>query len=86
MVILGGRRREPPSHAQNRGRREGKGSEEGRPGAGQGCKGGKDRRKDRARGQADQAIAESEALKPVARLEDLHVWIMEKTKTTKKGS
>ena len=36
--------------------------------------------------QADQAIAESEALKPVARLEDLHVWIMEKTKTTKKGS
>ena len=37
-------------------------------------------------GQADQAIAESKALKPVARLEDLHVWIMEKTKTTKKGS
>jgi len=25
-------------------------------------------------------------LKPVARLEDLHVWQMEKTKTTKKGS
>jgi hypothetical protein len=36
--------------------------------------------------QADTALAESEALKPVARLEDLHVWQMEKTKTTKKGS
>ena len=37
-------------------------------------------------GQADKALAKSEALRPVARLEDLHVWIMEKTKTTKKGS
>jgi hypothetical protein len=37
-------------------------------------------------GQADTALAEYKALKPVARLEDLHVWIMEKTKTTKKGS
>ena len=36
--------------------------------------------------QADEVIAESEALKPVARLEDLTVWQMEKTKTTKKGS
>ena len=36
--------------------------------------------------QADTALAESKALKPVARLEDLHVWQMEKTKTTKKGS
>ena len=35
---------------------------------------------------ADTALAESRALKPVARLEDLHVWQMEKTKTTKKGS
>ena len=35
---------------------------------------------------ADTALAESKALKPVARLEDLHVWQMEKTKTTKKGS
>jgi hypothetical protein len=37
-------------------------------------------------GEADQALAESEALKPLARLEDLHVWQMEKVKTTKKGS
>ena len=36
--------------------------------------------------QADIILAESKALKPVARLEDLHVWQMEKTKTTKKGS
>ena len=36
--------------------------------------------------QAYTALAESKALKPVARLEDLHVWQMEKTKTTKKGS
>jgi hypothetical protein len=36
--------------------------------------------------QADTALAESKALKLVARLEDLHVWQMEKTKTTKKGS
>ena len=36
--------------------------------------------------QADTALAESKALKPVARLEDLTVWQMEKTKTTKKGS
>ena len=35
---------------------------------------------------ADHAIAESKALKPLARLEDLHVWQMEKVKTTKKGS
>lgn len=36
-------------------------------------------------GQADKALAESEALKPVARLEDTNVWVMEKVKTTKKG-
>jgi len=36
--------------------------------------------------QADTALAESKALKPVARLEDLTVWQMEKTKTTKMGS
>jgi hypothetical protein len=35
--------------------------------------------------EADKARVESEALKLVARLEDLNVWIMEKTKTTKKG-
>lgn len=37
-------------------------------------------------GQADKALAESKALKPVARLEDTNVWVMEKVKTTKKGS
>jgi hypothetical protein len=36
--------------------------------------------------QADQALAESKALKRQARLEDLHVWAMEKVKTTGKGS
>lgn len=36
--------------------------------------------------EADKARSEAVALKPVARLEDLNVWIMEKTKTTKKGS
>ena len=36
--------------------------------------------------EADQALAESEELKTQARLEDLHLWQMEKVKTTKKGS
>jgi len=36
--------------------------------------------------EADKARSEAVALRPVARLEDLNVWIMEKTKTTKKGS
>jgi len=36
--------------------------------------------------EADQALAESEELKPQARLEDLHLWQMEKIKTTKKGA
>ncbi len=36
--------------------------------------------------EADKALAESDALKDLARLEDLHVWEMEKVKTTKKGS
>ncbi len=36
-------------------------------------------------GEADKALAESKALKNQARLEDLHVWIMEKVKTTRKG-
>jgi len=36
--------------------------------------------------EADKARSEAVALRPVARLEDLSVWIMEKTKTTKKGS
>jgi len=30
--------------------------------------------------------AEAEALKEAARLEDLSIWVMEKAKTTKKGS
>ena len=37
-------------------------------------------------GQADSLKAEAEALKGAARLEDLSVWVMEKAKTTKKGS
>jgi hypothetical protein len=37
-------------------------------------------------GQVDVLRVEAEALKGAARLEDLHVWIMEKTKTTEKGS
>lgn len=37
-------------------------------------------------GRADQALAESEALKSLARLEDLSVWEMRKTKNSKKGS
>jgi hypothetical protein len=36
--------------------------------------------------EADKALTEAVTLRPVARLEDLTVWIMEKTKTTKKGS
>ena len=37
-------------------------------------------------GQADDLKVEAEALKGAARLEDLHLWQMEKVKTTKKGS
>lgn len=37
-------------------------------------------------GQADELKAKAEALKGAARLEDLHLWQMEKVKTTKKGS
>jgi len=43
----------------------------------------------KARTQEDRAAslqAEVEALKGAARLEDLSVWVMEKAKTTKKGS
>lgn len=36
--------------------------------------------------EADKARSEAMALRPVARLEDLTVWQMEKVKTTKKGS
>ncbi len=36
--------------------------------------------------EADRLKTEAAALKGTARLEDLHVWVMEKTKTTKKGS
>ena len=35
---------------------------------------------------ADMLKAEAEALKGAARLEDLHLWQMEKAKTTKKGT
>ena len=35
---------------------------------------------------ADMLEAEAEALKGAARLEDLHLWQMEKTRTTKKGT
>jgi hypothetical protein len=36
--------------------------------------------------QVDELKAEAEALKGTARLEDLTIWVMEKTKTTRKGS
>jgi len=36
--------------------------------------------------QADELKAEAEALKGAARLEDLNLWQMEKSKTTKKGT
>jgi hypothetical protein len=36
-------------------------------------------------GQAASLQADAEALKEAARLEDLHIWQMEKVKTTKKG-
>jgi hypothetical protein len=36
--------------------------------------------------EADKARAEALALKPLAKLEDLSLWQMEKTKDTKKGS
>jgi hypothetical protein len=36
--------------------------------------------------EADRALAESEELKTLARLEDLHLWHMEKVRTTKKGA
>jgi hypothetical protein len=36
--------------------------------------------------EADMARSEAVALRPVARLEDTNVWVMEKVKTTKKGS
>ena len=35
--------------------------------------------------QAGELMAEAEALNGTARLEDLHIWQMEKAKTTKKG-
>ena len=37
-------------------------------------------------GHAHELKAEAEALKEAARLEDLHLWQMEKTRTNKKGS
>lgn len=37
-------------------------------------------------GRADELKAEAEALEGAARLEDLHLWLMEKSKSTKKGS
>lgn len=36
--------------------------------------------------KADKALAEALELKPLARLEDISLWQMKKTKTTKKGS
>jgi uncharacterized DUF497 family protein len=36
--------------------------------------------------ESDRLKAEANALKHEARLEDLQVWVMEKTKTTRKGS
>ena len=36
--------------------------------------------------QANGLMAEAKALKEASRLEDLHIWQMEKVKTTRKGS
>ena len=44
------------------------------------------REAERLQGKAEAALAEAEPLKLQARLEDLHVWQLEKVKTTKKGS
>ena len=40
----------------------------------------------RMEGRAHELKAEAEALKGAARLEDLHLWQMEKSKSTKKGT
>jgi hypothetical protein len=40
----------------------------------------------RLQGEAETALAEAQALKLQARLEDLTVWEMEKVKPTRKGS
>jgi len=40
----------------------------------------------RMEGRADELKAKAEALEGAARLEDLHLWQMEKSKTTKKGT
>ncbi|MDD5735871.1 MAG: hypothetical protein PHQ39_10450 [Methanothrix soehngenii] len=40
----------------------------------------------RMEGRANELEGESRTLKGAARLEDLHLWQMEKAKTTKKGS
>jgi hypothetical protein len=41
---------------------------------------------ERLQGQAEKALAEAQALKLQARLEDLTVWQMEKVKQSRKGS
>jgi hypothetical protein len=41
---------------------------------------------ERLQGEADASLAEAEALKLQARLEDLNIWEMEKVKESKKGS
>ena len=43
-------------------------------------------KREAAQGEADAALAEAEALKLQARLEDLNVWQMEKVKQSRKGS
>ena len=43
-------------------------------------------RQQRLQGEAEAALAEAEALKLQARLEDLTVWQMEKVKQSRKGS
>jgi hypothetical protein len=44
------------------------------------------RRASELKSRADELNAEAEILKADARLEDLHIWQMEKAKITKKGS
>jgi len=40
----------------------------------------------RLQGEADSALAEALSLKDAARLEDLHLWRMEKTRDSRKGT
>ncbi|MCX6680959.1 MAG: hypothetical protein NTX42_11445 [Methanothrix sp.] len=75
-------------------RRSPPGPPEGSPGAGQGCPSPAEGRTcargsplgQGLQGEAEKALAEAQALKLQARLEDLTVWQMKNVKQTRKGS